>query len=261
VTELVHLSIDRGVATITLASPENRNALSRQLVADLNRALEGAEAGVADGAVRTIVLTHVPPAFCAGADLKERASGPPDSAPIVAALSRLMDVDVPTVAAVSGAVRAGGIGLVAACDLAVVHSDVVFALTEVRIGVAPAIISVPIFRRASASQLAAAFLTGEPFTAAQAREAGLVTHVTDDVAGVVGALCDGVAMGAPAAVAATKRLLREALDHDAAARRARFEEMRELSEALFSGAEAREGMAAFAEKRQPSWQRPVESRQ
>ena len=73
--ELVHVAVDDAVATITLDSPANRNALSRQLVEDLNRALDVAEAGVTDGSVRAIVLTHVPPAFCAGADLKERRTG------------------------------------------------------------------------------------------------------------------------------------------------------------------------------------------
>ena len=160
---------------------------------------------------------------------------------------------VPTVAAVTGPARAGGIGLMAACDLVVVQSDVTFALTEVRIGVAAAIISVPVLRRASASKLASAFLTGETFTAETAREAGLITHVTDDVAGTVATLCDGVRLGAPGAVAATKQLLRDAMasgDLDA-----RFAAMQALSDSLFAGPEAAEGIAAFAEKRPPSWQR------
>jgi enoyl-CoA hydratase/carnithine racemase len=261
---VVHLAIDAGVATITLDSPGNRNALSRRLVGDLLGALDGAKSGVDDGSVRSIVLTHTPPVFCAGADLKERvrelacsterASSPQGSGSIVEALATLMDIGVPTIAAVSGPVRAGGIGLMAACDLVVVRRDVVFALAEVRIGVAAAIISVPIFRRASPSRLAAAFLTGEPFSAEEARQAGLVTHVTDDVTTVVDSLCDGVAKGAPGALAATKRLLRDAYDTSPDDRDAAFERMRALSDALFSGDEAAEGMAAFAEKRPPAWQ-------
>ena len=77
--ELVHVAVADGVATITLDSAANRNALSSRLVADLHAALDAAQAGCADGSVRAIVLTHVPPAFCAGADLKERRTGPPDS--------------------------------------------------------------------------------------------------------------------------------------------------------------------------------------
>lgn len=249
--ELVHLDIADGVATITLDSPANRNALSTQFVADLNTALDGAEAGIGDRSVRAIVLTHVPPAFCAGADLKERRSGPPDSRPMVDALRRLMDAAVPTIAAVQGPARAGGIGLMASCDLVVVQPDVVFALTEVRIGVAAAIISVPILRRVSGLRLASAFLTGEQFSAAHACDVGLVTHVSHDVPATVAELCAGIRMGAPAAVAATKRMIREVptLPRDEA-----FAEMRALSDRLFASPDAQEGMAAFADKRPPSWQ-------
>jgi methylglutaconyl-CoA hydratase len=248
--ELVHVDVADSVATITLDSPANRNALSSRLVADLNRALDRAEAEVASGSVRSIVLTHVPPAFCSGADLKERAAGVPDSRPIVRALTRLMDAEAPTIAAVKGPVRAGGIGLMASCDLVVVQRDVGFALTEVRIGVAAAIISVPILRRAHGSRLAAAFLTGEPFDADEARSVGLVTHVADDVDAAVAALCAGIRMGAPAAVRETKRLLREvpAMPRDEA-----FDRMRALSEELFHGSEAAEGIAAYLEKRRPGW--------
>jgi len=247
---LVRLDVVGAVATITLDSPANRNALSSRLVDDLNRALDGAEAAIAAGDGRAIVLTHVPPAFCAGADLKERATGVPDSRPIVRAFARLMDAEVPTIAAVKGPARAGGIGLMASCDLVVVQRDVGFALTEVRIGVAAAMISVPILRRASGSRLAAAFLTGEPFDAEEARAVGLVTHVADDVDAMVAALCDGIRRGAPGAVAATKRILREVpgLPRDEA-----FERMRALSDELFAGPDAAEGMAAFAEKREPRW--------
>jgi enoyl-CoA hydratase/carnithine racemase len=249
---VVHVEVSDGVATITLDSPANRNALSTRLVTDLAAALDVAEAGIADRSVRAIVLTHTPPAFCAGADLKERRTGPPDSGPMVAVLRRLMEADVPTVAAVTGPARAGGIGLMAACDLVVVDEAITFALTEVRIGVAAAIISVPILRRASGSRLAAAFLTGEQFDAQFARDVGLITHAVPagQVEATVQALCAGIKAGAPRAVAATKRLLREVppLPVDEA-----FDRMRALSDELFAGPDAAEGMAAFAEKRAPNW--------
>ena len=249
--ELVHAVVDTGVVTITLDSPANRNALSTKLVADLNAALDVAEAAVAAGAGRAIVVDHVAPAFCAGADLKERRTGAPDSAPMVRAMQRLMDVAVPTIAAVKGPARAGGVGLMASCDLAVVRSDIEFAFTEVRIGVAAAIISVPILARVNASKLRAAFLTGEVFSAAFARDAGLITHVTDDVDAVVDGLCDGIRMGAPRAVAETKAMMQlvPTLPRDVA-----FERMRALSDELFSAPDGAEGMAAFAEKRPPRWQ-------
>jgi enoyl-CoA hydratase len=246
--ELVRLELDDGVATITLDSQHNRNALSRRLIAELGDRLDLAEAAEA----RAIVLRHEGPAFCAGADLKERAvdDGPLDSTPMVTVMRRLMETPRPTIASVEGAVRAGGIGLMASCDLIVVRDDVNFALTEVQIGVAAAIISVPILRRVPSGKIAAAMLTGEVFSAEDAREMGLVTHVTDDVPAQVAALCDGVRAGAPRAVAETKRMLRRVptLDVDTA-----FDEMRRLSDDLFRGPDAVEGMAAFREKRTPVW--------
>jgi enoyl-CoA hydratase/carnithine racemase len=251
---VVHCEIVDEIATITLDSQHNRNALSRKLLGDLHVALDEAEAA----GVRAIVLTHRGPAFCAGADLKERASAgsaPADSSPFVGALERLMDATCPTIAAVNGAVRAGGIGLMASCDLVVVHDSTTFALTEVRIGVAPAIIAVPILRRVAPSRIAAAMLTGEAFDAHAAREMGLVTHVSGDVVSTVDDLCDGVLQGAPGAVAATKGLLHSVASME---RRAAFEAMAALSNELFNGADAAEGMAAFAEKRTPSWSRSVQ---
>ena len=248
-TRVVECNVADGIATITLDSQHNRNALSRQLLADLHRSLDEAEA--AD--VRAIVLTHRGPAFCAGADLKERAASgsvPADSSAFVGALKRLMDAACPTIAVVNGAVRAGGIGLMASCDLVVVHDSTTFALTEVRIGVAPAIIAVPILRRVAPSRIAAAMLTGEAFNAEVARQMGLVTHVSSDVVSTVDDLCDGILRGAPAAVAATKRVLHSVatMERDAA-----FAAMATLSNEMFNGPDAAEGMAAFAQKRLPNW--------
>lgn len=246
---VVHVEMANEIATITLDSQHNRNALSQQLLAELHDGLDRAEAANA----RAVVLTHRGPAFCAGADLKERtrnSSTSGDSGPFVRSLERLMDMSCPTIAAVEGAVRAGGIGLMAACDLVVVNDATTFALTEVRIGVAPAIISVPILRRVAASRIAAAMLTGEPFDAEAARSMGLITHVSNDVPATVAQLCAGVLAGSRAAVAATKHVLQTvgAMDRTDA-----FAAMAELSNAMFNGADAVEGMAAFAEKRQPNW--------
>lgn len=244
--ELVRFSDHRGVVTITLDSQHNRNALSAALLSEMHAALDDAERADA----RAVVLTHEGPAFCSGADLKERSARPPDSTPFVHVLERLMDTERPTIAGVHGAVRAGGIGLMAACDLVVVDRSVEFALTEVRIGVAAAIISVPILRRVSPASIAAPMLTGERFDADSARAMGLVSHVSDDVAATVASLCEGIRAGAPAAVAATKRLLAE-VPH--LARDDAFESMRAMSDELFQGTDAAEGMAAFREKRRPAW--------
>ena len=246
--ELVRLTHDEGRATITLDSQHNRNALSQQLVRELAVCLDEAQRA------RVIVLRHEGPAFCAGADLKERKDdGAVDSRPMVEVMERLMDVPCPTIAAVNGAVRAGGIGLMASCDLVVVDPTVTFALTEVRIGVAAAIISVPILRRVPAGKIAAAMLTGEPFDAGYARDIGLISHVAADVDATVDRLCEGVLAGAPGAVAATKDILRRVPGME---RSAAFDEMRRLSESLFLAPEGQEGMAAFREKRAPVWPEP-----
>jgi len=237
---LVNVALLDGVATITLDSPANRNALSQQLLIDFHAALDTAEHGKA----RVVVLTHNGPAFCAGADLKERSTGRADSTSFVSAIERLGTTPAPVIAAVDGAVRAGGLGLMASCDLVVVHSSITFAFTEVRIGVAPAIITAPIMQRCGWSKLAAPYLTGEIFDAARALDIGLVTHVTGDVAAAVAELTKGILLGGPNAVAATKGLLRRSQS---------MAELQALSESLFTSAEGREGMAAFAEKRPPRW--------
>ncbi len=243
---LVRTEIEDGVTTITLDSQHNRNALSRQLISELNEGIDAAEAVDA----RAIVLRHEGPAFCAGADLKERSDQPADSTPFVSILERLMDTERPTIAAVDGAVRAGGIGLMAACDLVVVNAATTFALTEVRIGVAAAIISVPILRRVPAGKIAAAMLTGETFDAAEARSIGLITHVAEDVTAQVATLIEGIRAGAPRAVRETKALLGTVPGLD---RAEAFAAMGSLSDELFSGPEATIGMAAFREKRLPDW--------
>ena len=250
----VRYGLADGVATIMLNRPDSRNALNRAMCEDL---VSAAAAAVADDA-RLVLVRGAGSVFCAGADLKERQGMSDDQVrarrlkafAAYDAIERLMDTPRPTIAAVSGAVRAGGIGLMAACDLVVVHESVTFALTEVRIGVAAAIISVPILRRVAPGRIATAMLTGAPFDAHDALAMGLVTHVTDDVDATVDALCAGILAGAPRAVAATKELLRtvSSLDRDTA-----FERMRALSDDLFRGPDAAEGMAAFRDKRQPSW--------
>ena len=161
-----------------------------------------------------------------------------------------MDTPRPTFAAVMGAVRAVGIGLMASCDLVVVVAATTFALTEVGIGVAPAIISVPILRRVAPSRIAAAMLTGEQFDAAEARSIGLVSHVADDVDATVDELVGGIRAGAPRAVAETKRLLHTVGDME---RSAAFEAMGVLSNEMFNSDDAAEGMAAFVERRRPRW--------
>src|SRR5438105_6067818 len=159
---LVIRAHERGITTLTLDSPHNRNALSARLVAELHQAL--AEAA-ADDAVRAVVLTHTGTTFCAGADLSEATAGTATDGPLGLArlLRALVELPLPVVARVTGHVRAGGLGLLGACDLSVAGPDATFAFTEARLGLAPAVISLPLLPRLDARAAARYYLTGETF--------------------------------------------------------------------------------------------------
>jgi enoyl-CoA hydratase len=240
---LIGRTRDRGVETLTLDAPERRNALSAALVGELAAALT--DAGK-DTGVRAVVLTHTGNTFSAGADLRD----PPAPDALVALLRQLVELPRPVVARVTGHVRAGGLGLLAACDIAVAAHTATFAFTEVRIGVAPAVISLPLLPRTDPRALARHYLTGERFDAAEATRVGLLTAAGDDVDDVLAPVLDGLRRSAPEALAETKRLLTarvlEAFDRDAA-------ELTALSTRLFSSPRAREGMTAFLERRDPEW--------
>ena len=239
-TELVRLAVERDVATVTLDSPPNRNALSRTLLEQLDARLRDA---LADDAVRVLVLSHTGSVFCSGADLKEPPGpGAPVSLPDV--LNLLWTAPKPVVARVGGHTRAGGIGLVAACDIAVAARDATFAFSEVRLGVVPAIISLVTLPRLGPARALELYLTGDTFDGARAAEVGLVTTVADDVDATVDEYVGKLRLGAPGALGVTKRLVRAPLD---------FAALERLSLETFAGEEAREGMAAFAEKRAPRW--------
>ncbi|MFJ9423111.1 enoyl-CoA hydratase family protein [Streptomyces sp. NPDC101249] len=234
---------ERGVRTLSLDAPDTRNALSASLVRELTAALT---ASAHDDDVRAVVLTHTGTTFCAGADLRE----PPAPDDVVRLLRLLIELPLPVVARVTGHVRAGGLGLLAACDVAAASTAATFALTEVRIGVAPAIVSLPLLPRTDPRALARFCLTGERFDAAEAVRLGLLTAAGDDVDAVLAPVLDGLRRAAPQALAETKRLLTarvlEAFDRDAA-------DLTALSARLFSSPPAREGMTAFLERRDPAW--------
>lgn len=242
-----------GVATLTMNQPESRNALTAAL---LNGLGDGLTAGTADPAVRAMVLTHNGPAFCAGADLSGGGGGGGQPAGarfgLADVLAAIQDAPKPVVARISGPCMGGGVGLAAACDLSVATEDVRFGFTEVRLGLAPAIISVvclPKMGRADALEL---FLTGERVPAARAAEAGLINSVVPatELDAAVEALIAKLLAGGPGALAAAKRLV---FDVPALERPAAFEQTKVLSDALFASAEAAEGTAAFRERRPAAW--------
>jgi enoyl-CoA hydratase/carnithine racemase len=250
---LVTYAVDGHVARLTLDSPHNRNALSARLVEQLH---DGLRKAAADPAVRVLVLGHTGGTFCAGADLSEASGGDPfettaeRARELTGVLRAIVESPLPVVAAVDGHVRAGGMGLVGACDIAVAGSRSTFALTEARIGVAPAIISLTLLPKMSARAAARYYLTGETFTTAQAAEIGLITLATDDVEAAVGGLVVDLGRGSPQGLAASKALttaeILAGFDRDA-------ERLATESARLFVSEEAREGMLAFLQKRRPYW--------
>lgn len=248
---LVRTTVTRGVATVLLDSPRNRNALSRRLVAELAGALDDC---AADPAVRVIVLTGSGPAFCAGADLKEQADGKgPGPVPFPSVLTRISGHRCPVVARVNGAVRAGGIGLMAACDIAVAPSDTTFAFSEVRIGVVPAIIAVPVLARMNPTAAHEYFLTGSPFGAEEAARTGLVNRAVppDELDAAVSEYAGALVRGGPEALAAAKRLRRTVpvpgFEPDVFAR------LEELSARHFGSAEGKAGIAAMLAREPAPW--------
>ncbi len=267
-TEAVHYSAGRGIATLTMDQPHNRNALTPALRDGLG---DGLAAAAADRDVRVVVLTHTGPAFCAGADISrgaartagsgQQAAGPgTDPADgsarfgLADILAAIQDSPKPVVARIAGHCLGGGVGLAAACDVAIAADEARFGFTEVRIGVVPAIVSVvclPKLRRADALEL---FLTGERIAAGRAAAVGLITSAvpTSDLDAAVDGVLAQILAGGPAALATAKRLVFEV---PAMGRAQGFEWTTELSESVFASAEAAEGMAAFREQRQPAWHR------
>jgi len=262
------------VLTVTLDSPANRNALSAGLLDRLRTVLDSV---AGDSDVRVVVLTGAGTTFSSGADLRERrlahpmpdgpvgdgpaARGPAGDGPVgggpagddrlAGVLSRIVELPQPVVCRVNGHVRGGGIGLVAASDLAVAPARATFAFSEVRVGVAPAVIAVPVLRVMGRRSFARYALTGEPFEAAEAVTAGLLTASVEAAAldGWVDGAVVSLLEGSPAALAVTKGLPERA----AGEWERSLEEMAVVSSRLFGSAEGAEGMAAFLEKRRPRW--------
>lgn len=249
--ELVRYEVAHGVATMTLDSPRNRNALSSPLQRELRAHLHEA---IADPSVRVLVLTAAGSVFCSGADLAEHRTGTVTAGPEVMSdiLTSLWNSPKPVIGRINGHARAGGLGLVSACDIAIAAASATFGFAEVRIGVLPSMIAVTCLPRMAPRAALEVFLTGESFGASRAAELGLINRAVDDAA-----LDDEVArytgmlrLGGPEALAAVKPMIRRASElpmNEALA------EMAKLSLERFASAEAKEGMRAFAEKRPPNW--------
>ncbi len=245
--------VRKGAAWITLNRPENRNALSAVLVNELFAHLKQANQ---DPLVRTIVLTGNGPAFCAGADLKsppgQSIDGGGQAVPYPVVLKAILDSEKPVIAAVNGAAFAGGLGLVGAADIVITVDEVQFSFSEVRIGVIPAVISVVCLPKLGTHHGMKLFLTGERFDGRQAVEFGLAHRAVpqSDLQAAVQEEIDMINLGGPNAVAECKKLVRRVSQLST---EAGFAETEEWSVRMFKSAEGAEGMAAFREKRKPSW--------
>lgn len=244
-TELVHYDAADGVATLTLDSPANRNALSRQLVTELFTGLDRAEG---DDEVKVVLLRSADRVFCSGADLSEATGeGMAEGARRIVELQRrIVASPKPVVVRLDGPVRAGGIGIVAASDIAVAAPGATFALTEVRLGLAAAVISLTVFSRMTSRAASRAVLTGQTFDAATAADWGLVTEVAEDVDTALADVLADLLKGHPQGLRESKRVVNAEL---LATIEARGEEMAALSAELFGSDAARKAMLAFLDRK------------
>jgi len=249
---LVENQLDvRGVFTITLADEAKRNALSQALTAELSAAIDRVDT---DTAIRVAVLTNVGSVFCAGADLSERSNpdGEADALDPLTLLRRIVDSPKPWVGRIAGHAVAGGTGLAAACDISVALKDAKFGFTEVRLGLAPALMAAICLPKMPVAQARAVFIRGNRFDGTKAARLGLVTEaVTPDALDqTVAAIVDDLLLGGPEALAATKDVLSRIpnMNSDEA-----FVWAAARSAELFASDEAAEGMASYLEKRPPSW--------
>ncbi|CAN2534509.1 Crotonyl-CoA+hydratase [Methylocapsa aurea] len=250
----------RGVATLVLSRPERRNALDQAMVSELTDALRYA---ASDAQTRLLVLAGAGAAFCAGGDIdwmRRVASETPEAnerdALLLAELMRALDtLPKPTIARVHGAAYGGGVGLVACCDIVLAADTASFCLSEVKIGLTPSIIGPYVQRAIGARQARRYFLTAEVISVAHARELGLVHEIAlaEELDARVARMVEALLAGAPGAQAEAKASTAIFADHP-------IEEslMRETAKRIAArrgSAEGMEGLAAFLEKRPPSWRR------
>ncbi|MCM2290325.1 MAG: enoyl-CoA hydratase/isomerase family protein [Sulfuritalea sp.] len=251
--------VDLGVAIITLNRPERHNAFDDALIAELSDAIDRM---AADPAVRVLVISSTGKSFCAGADLNwmKRAAGYSseenlrDARALAGMLRRLAHCPKPTVARIQGPAYGGGVGLVACCDVAIATFDAEFSLTEVKLGLIPAVISPHVIAAIGERYARRYMLTAERFSAAEAYRIGLLHEMVTDEESLdeaLGEIIDALLKNGPRAIAECKELIQavawkplsDAILDDTAQRITR----------LRASEEGREGMSAFLEKRKPNW--------
>ena len=256
--ETLQIAAQHGVGVIWMNRPEVRNAFNETMIAELTQAFQAADA---DKSIRAVVLAGHGPAFCAGADLNwmKKISGytlkqnHADAMELAAMLNTVYMMKKPTVARVHGPAFAGGMGLVAACDIAVAAQEAEFCLSEVKLGLTAATIGPYVVAAMGERHARRYFLSAERFTAAEAFRIGLVHDIVPmaELDTSINALLGHLVAVSPAAIASSKALIRavarapidQKMIGDTAARIA----------AARASADGKEGIRAFLEKREPAW--------
>jgi methylglutaconyl-CoA hydratase len=251
--------VDQGVGIITLNRADRHNAFDGQTVGELIQALAGM---AGDSAARVVVISSTGKTFCAGADLEwmrtaakwTSAENEADARVLAEMLHRLATLPKPTIARVQGSAYGGGVGLIAACDIAVATFEAQFALTEVKLGLIPATIAPHVIAAIGERHARRYMLTAERFSAAEAYRLGLLHEMVADEAALdqaLGAVIDALLRNGPGALAECKDLIRtvthRAIDAGLIAETARRIARVRASE------EGRQGIAAFLEGRKPNW--------
>ena len=254
----LQLTVQRGVATLVLNRPEVRNAFNDEVIAEFTQAF--GELGARED-VRCVVLAAAGQAFCAGADLNwmrrmadySHAENLADAAQLAEMLRAMYECPKPTVARIQGDVFAGGMGLVAACDMAVSVDTATFCLSEVKLGLIPATISPYVIRAMGARAAHRYFLTAERFGAAEAYRIGFVHEVVsaDQLDAKVSEITQALVSASPAAVKACKRLVQDVAGHEITAELI-ASTVQGIAD-IRSSAQGKEGVQSFLQKRKPSW--------
>lgn len=259
-SELLRVERDGSFARVTLNRPEVRNAFNAELITELRAAFDRLAREPADG-LRGVVLAGEGPVFCAGADVDwMRASvglsvdeNERDAAAMQSMFAAIDACPVPVVARVQGAALGGGMGLCAVSDVVLATTSTRFGFTETKLGIIPAVISTFVLPKVGESHARALFTTGLRFDAQRAQSIGLVHEVLPDVAALdarVDAVLDELRSAGPTAVRAAKQMVREL--RSLAPDEARRHTVRHIAQQRTS-TEGQEGLAAFLEKRTPSW--------
>ena len=247
-----------GIATLTLNRPQVHNAFDDQLIAELTAELRKLND---NSKVRAVVLAANGKSFCAGADLKwmkrmarySEAENIKDALGVAELMFTLNTLNKPTIARIQGPAFGGGVGLVAACDIAVATRDAVFSLSEVRLGLIPAVISPYVVAAIGEHYARRYFLTGERFDVAEAFRIGLIHDLVEAEAldETIAVMLQHLLSGGPHGISAAKQLIVDVAH--APLDRSLMEKTARLIAAVRAGKEGREGVAAFLEKRNPAW--------